>query len=207
MLKVFVIIWTVVIIIICYIVPAKAIDFSIGVATGYNQGSLGIGYNIPNLGTAKDTAYPISLIGRVIYPMKYVNPTIELTYKQARYDVNTSVANMHLEPLEFSARAGLIKEIYGFELLGFVGYTHNEYNLYVVQNMGNGKWFAHGQETGLTGGNIFDTVSFRFGIAKYYKHIGVEMGVEYYPQSRKIDRCMTFDTNNIEPYAALQVRF
>jgi hypothetical protein len=210
MLKVFVIVWTLVIALIWWAMPVKAMEYSIGVAAGYNQGVLG---DKTGLGTADDTTYPLSVFARAIYPMKYANPVVELSYKQSRYDVNTSVANIHLEPMELSARIGLTKNIYGFEVIGLVGYTHIEGNLYVVQNAGNGVWFSHSNHAdGLTNGNIFDIATLKIGMAKYlplYKkiNIGVEVGAELYPFSRKIDRCLTFDSNFVEPYAALQIKF
>ena len=190
---------------------ANAFDYSIGITGGYNEGNFGIGYNKPPLGTAKDSDIPFSIIGRVTYNKYQYQPTIELTYKRSRYNVDTTIACNHLEPEEISIRTGITKEISGLELILLAGLSHLESNLYVTQHMKDGKWMPHGAADGLTGGNMFNTVSFRVGFAKNIKisniKTGIETGIEWFPQSRKIQRCMTFETNSIEPYIGLHIKF
>ena len=214
MKKLFVISWIVVLIVLWWMIPsAKAFEYSIGVAAGYNQGSLGIGWNNPPLGTAKDNDIPVSVIGRIAYDKYSWKPIIEATYKQARYNEDTAIAHIHLEPVEYSIRAGIEKDFFGIDFLALVGWTHWDGNLYVVQHMTDGSWFSHtNNANGLVGGNSFDVMSFRFGAAKYFQvtsfmKAGIEAGLEYYPQNMKIDRCMTWEKNSIEPYAAIMFKF
>jgi hypothetical protein len=194
----------VIVLIFLLTIPAFAFDYSMGVAVGYNKGYLGQGYNNPSLGTAANEAIPVSIIGRISKGLFVA----EIDYKQARYNEDTYTANIHLEPKEFSIRAGLKKEFYGIEFLGLVGWTHWWGDLYVVQTMADGSSFVHANsQYSPVGGNLFDVVSFRFGAAKYIGHFGIEAGIEYYPMSMGISRCMTWSKNPVEPYLALQVKF
>ena len=182
-------------------------DYSLGYSRGYSQGYLGNGNNEPPLGEAKDDCFPWSIIGRVAYTKYSFKPIAEVLYKRSIYNVSTDRAYMRLDPMEITGRIGVMKEIYGVELIGMVGYTHWEAKLQVSERMPDGTIFKHA-----AGANLFDTVSFRLGIAKYISlteslEWGFEVGGEYYPLGWKINRCMTFEQNKVEPYGAMFVRW
>ncbi len=194
------------ILVLCFLTyPAHAQNWrgSIGVNQSFNTGELSHGVQ-PELGIGKDHAQPISVTGRIMY--KWV--AAELTYKKMQYDIHTPNALVRLDPWEVSARAGIIKEVFGIELIALGGITRYQGNLQVFA-LTEGGVQPHQTEPI---SNVVYSPSARVGLGKNINLVkgftlGIEGGIEYYFIDREYDLCMKFAPSNLEPYVGLKIGF
>lgn len=179
---------------------------------GYDKMTVSSGYNIQRDGDVSEESMPLSAALQVSFGNWAWRPTIELSYKTAKYDLSSKTQYLVSWPREYSIRAGVTRTWKYFSAYGLLGYTIYEPAAKMIE-VRDGKTMPHSI-------NPHDYIpdvdsklfSVKLGVFKVFRvgpvSIGPEAALEIYPfEAPGVDRCRTAHSNQFAPHVGVRIQY